>query len=145
MPNRVKIVSKSFKFASNRVVFEARCVRWLPHRLTSHTVSCHITSGLTTTLCRRCRRVQSWKIGKLKAKVTAERAKLEKAVTDEAAGGGGGGAGEASRTVRRKLLDEAADRKCWYIAVIYSRWQLIHSGWQSGVDVWANVMLVCSR
>ncbi|CAM9497815.1 unnamed protein product [Laminaria digitata] len=54
-------------------------------------------------------RVQSWKIGKLKAKVTAERAKLEKAVADEAKGGGGGGAGEASRTVRRKLLDEAGD------------------------------------
>lgn len=65
--------------------------------------------------------MQSWKIGKLKAKVTAERAKLEKAVADEAKGGGGGGAGEASRTVRRKLLDEAGDREC----LVYIRLQLV--------------------
>lgn len=57
------------------------------------------------------KRVQNWKINKLKAKVDAERRKLEKAEADEAAGGGGGGAGEASRSVRRKLLDEAGDRK----------------------------------
>ncbi|CAN0037529.1 unnamed protein product, partial [Ectocarpus sp. 4 AP-2014] len=57
-------------------------------------------------------RVQNWKIGKLKAKVGAERKKLEKAEADEAAGGGSGGAGEASRSVRRKLLEEAGDREC---------------------------------
>lgn len=57
------------------------------------------------------KRVQNWQINKLKAKVEAERRKLEKAEADEAAGGGGGGAGEASRSVRRKLLDEAGDRE----------------------------------
>lgn len=57
------------------------------------------------------KRVQNWKINKLKAKVEAERRKLEKAEADEASGGGGGGAGEASRSVRRKLLDEAGDRE----------------------------------
>lgn len=58
-------------------------------------------------------RVQNWKIGKLKAKVASERAKLQKAEADEAAGGfGGGGAGATSRSVRRKLLDEAGDREC---------------------------------
>ena len=56
-------------------------------------------------------RLQNWKIGKLKAKVATERKKLEKADADEAAGGGGGGAGEASRSVRRKLLEEAGDRE----------------------------------
>lgn len=56
-------------------------------------------------------RVQSWRLGKLKDKVSAERDKLVKADAVEAAGGGGGGAGEASRSVRRKLLDEAGDRE----------------------------------
>lgn len=43
--------------------------------------------------------------------MATERKKLEKADADEAAGGGGGGAGAASRSVRRKLIEEAGDRK----------------------------------
>lgn len=43
--------------------------------------------------------------------MSTERDKLERADAVEAAGGGGGGAGEASRSVRRKLLDEAGDRE----------------------------------
>lgn len=87
--------------------------------------------------------MQGWKIGKLKAKVTAERAKLEKAVADEAKGGGGGGAGEASRTVRRKLLDEAGDREC----LVYTR-SLCAVGYCCVVDpltIVRRILLVCTR
>ena len=55
--------------------------------------------------------MQNWKINKLKAKVEAERRKLEKAEADEAKGAATGEAEEASRGVRRKLLDEADDRE----------------------------------
>lgn len=64
-------------------------------------------------------RLQRWRLRTLEEKVAVEREKLNRADEAEAAGvGGGSGAGEARRGVRRKLLDEAGDRK-WRLRAVY--------------------------